>query len=559
MIAEARRLGMDVLVEAHDESEVARAVALGARIIGINNRDLRTLQVDLGTTERLAPLVPADRLVVAESGISGRADIERLAPYADAFLVGCALMRAERPAEAARALAFGRVKICGLTNAADLDMGARAGATHAGFVMVPGTPRAVSPAAAEAILAGAGTQARIVGIFRNEDPRIVDAAARRLGLHAVQLHGNEEVGAVRALLPAETEIWAAAQIGAGVADPRTGADRILFDSGPGGTGRTFDWSRVAGRADLGSGLLAGGLDPANARAAARLGAWALDVGSGLEAVPRWKDSNRVAAFFAALRPAVRGGSRLHADARPVRRLWRRLCAGNPDAGARAARGGLRRRADGRGVPGRAGRLARRLCRAADAADALPQSRRRQGAHLSEARGSAPRRRAQDQPGAGPGAARPADGQDPADRRNRRRPAWRRHRDGRRPVRAGDAHLHGRRGRRPAAAERLPDAADGRRGGAGEERPAGPQGRDQRGAARLDGELRDHPLSARHRRRPASLPADGARISARDRAGGAGADPGRGRAAARCGDRLRRRGLQRDRACSPTSSTTKACG
>jgi indole-3-glycerol phosphate synthase/phosphoribosylanthranilate isomerase len=302
----ARRLGMDVLVEAHDESEVARAVALGARIIGINNRDLRTLQVDLGTTERLAPLVPADRLVVAESGISGRADIERLAPYADAFLVGSALMRAERPAEAARALAFGRVKICGLTNAADLDMGARAGATHAGFVMVPGTPRAVSPAAAEAILAGAGTRARIVGIFRNEDPRIVDAAARRLGLHAVQLHGNEEVGAVRALLPAETEIWAAAQIGAGVADPRTGADRILFDSGPGGTGRTFDWSRVAGRADLGSGLLAGGLDPANARAAARLGAWALDVGSGLEAVPRWKDSNRVAAFFEALRPAARG-------------------------------------------------------------------------------------------------------------------------------------------------------------------------------------------------------------------------------------------------------------
>ena len=79
------------------------------------------------TTERLAPLVPTDRLVVAESGIADRADVERLAPHADAFLVGSSLMRADDPGEAARALAFGRVKVCGLTNAADLDMAAAAG------------------------------------------------------------------------------------------------------------------------------------------------------------------------------------------------------------------------------------------------------------------------------------------------------------------------------------------------------------------------------------------------------------------------------------------------
>ena len=64
-------------------------------------------------------------------------------------------MRAGDPAEAARALAFGRVKICGITNAADLAMAAAAGATHAGFVMVPGTPRAVTPAAVEAVVEGA--------------------------------------------------------------------------------------------------------------------------------------------------------------------------------------------------------------------------------------------------------------------------------------------------------------------------------------------------------------------------------------------------------------------
>ena len=305
VIAEADRLGMDVLVEAHDEDEVRRAVALGAPLIGINNRDLRTLEVDLATTERLAPLVPPDRLVVAESGIGDRSDVARLAPHADAFLVGTALMRASRPEEAARALAFGRVKVCGLTNAADLDMVAAAGATHAGLVMVPGTPRAVTRKQAEAILAKARSKCRIVGIFRDSDPATVSAAARGLGLHAVQLHGDEEVGAVRALIPAETEIWAAVRVGAGSIGPRTGADRLLFDSGPGGTGRTFDWSRVAGRRDLRSGLVAGGLNAANARAASALGAYALDVGSGLEAVPGWKDSHRTAAFFDALRLPAR--------------------------------------------------------------------------------------------------------------------------------------------------------------------------------------------------------------------------------------------------------------
>src|SRR3954465_6768015 len=113
VIAEADALGMDVLVEAHDETELRRAIALGAPLIGINNRDLRTLEVDFATTERLAPLVPPGRLIVAESGISDRADVERLASFADAFLIGTALMRAERPDEAARSLAFGRVKVCG--------------------------------------------------------------------------------------------------------------------------------------------------------------------------------------------------------------------------------------------------------------------------------------------------------------------------------------------------------------------------------------------------------------------------------------------------------------
>jgi indole-3-glycerol phosphate synthase/phosphoribosylanthranilate isomerase len=312
VIEEARALNMDVLVEAHDEAEVRRAVALGAPLIGINNRDLKTLRVDLATTERLAFLVPADRLVVAESGIEDRADVARLAPHADAFLVGSSLMRAPAPARAARALAYGRVKVCGVTNEEDARLAARSGASWVGMVMVPGTPRAVTLAQAEAVADAAGGAAR-VAVFRNEKMMAVADAARALGLDAVQLHGAEDaayIRGLRSLLPDGVEIWAAGAVGEAVPEPRLGADRTLFDTSvrgqSGGTGIAFDWARISGRFELGAALLAGGLRPENAAEAARVGAYGLDVCSGVEAAPGRKDPARVGAFFAALRLPARG-------------------------------------------------------------------------------------------------------------------------------------------------------------------------------------------------------------------------------------------------------------
>jgi indole-3-glycerol phosphate synthase/phosphoribosylanthranilate isomerase len=314
VMAEARRLGMDVLVEAHTAGEVRRAVGLGADIIGINNRDLDTLRVDLATTERLASLVPESTLIVAESGISDRSDVARLAPYADAFLVGSSLMRAEDPGAAARSLAYGRVKVCGITDAHDAAMAGEHGAAYAGVVMVSNTPRAVTCSQAETI-AEAST-APLVGVFRNEKLMQVAYSARALGLRAVQLHGEEDalyIRALRGLLPEETEIWAAAAVGREVPRPRLGADRTLFDSQvggrSGGTGIAFDWARVEGRADLGRSLLAGGLKPCNARRASRVGAFALDVGSGVEMAPGRKDAGKLHAFFEALRLSVRGEAR----------------------------------------------------------------------------------------------------------------------------------------------------------------------------------------------------------------------------------------------------------
>ena len=105
LLSEATRFGMDALVEAHDEPEVDRAVALGADLIGVNNRDLRTFATDLAVTERLARRIPWDRLLVTESGIASPADVARLsAAGATAMLVGESLMRQADVASATQAL-----------------------------------------------------------------------------------------------------------------------------------------------------------------------------------------------------------------------------------------------------------------------------------------------------------------------------------------------------------------------------------------------------------------------------------------------------------------------
>ncbi len=308
----ARRYGMDVLTEVHDANELERARRLGADLVGVNNRNLRTLRVDLATVGRLAPLVPRSALLVAESGYARRSEILAAAPAVDAFLVGGSVMQAADPARAAAALVHGPVKVCGLTREEDASHARARGASHGGLNFVPSSPRCLEPEAAHALARSAPLS--WVAVVADLPETEVLALARRLPLAAVQLHGHEDAGyqeRLRARLPETVALWRAvdAEGDPGEVDLDAGAvDLVLLDrrggGGLGGSGRPFDAGHVARwRTRFPRFGLAGGIGPDNAAAAAVLGPAIVDVNSRVETRPGLKDPARLDALFTALRHA----------------------------------------------------------------------------------------------------------------------------------------------------------------------------------------------------------------------------------------------------------------
>lgn len=305
LAAVARALNMGILTEVISAEEVARALRLDARVIGINNRDLRDLSIDLDRTRELSRLIPDDRIVISESGIHHHAQVKALSAHADGFLVGSSLMAEDDLDLAVRRLILGDNKVCGLTRPEDAAAAHAAGAAFGGLIFVAKSPRCVSLEQAQALTRAAPLD--YVGVFQNHRRTEIADTARTLGLKAVQLHGDEDeayIDALRAMLPEGVEIWKAVAVADALPTLPANADRLLFDTKAfgqsGGTGQAFDWSLLA-TLDKRNLMLAGGLNPDNAARAAALGCRGLDFNSGVESAPGQKDPAKLDAAFAALR------------------------------------------------------------------------------------------------------------------------------------------------------------------------------------------------------------------------------------------------------------------
>src|SRR5471030_480847 len=302
LAAVAHSLNLGILTEASNEEELDRAVQLKAKVVGINNRDLRDLSIDLQRTRDLAPRVPHGVTVISESGINNYAQIRELSRFANGFLIGSALMSEADLRSAVRRVTLGDNKVCGLTRPQDASVAHQAGAIYGGLIFVAASPRHVSIEQAREVKAGAPL--KYVGVFRNEAPSQVADIAKDLQLCALQLHGDEDqayIDTLRPLLPAGCQIWKALSV-KDVMPARNlnQVDRYVLDNGKGGTGQRFDWSKLAGQ-DLSNVLLAGGLGADNSVDAAQLGCAGLDFNSGVEREPGIKDADKITAVFQTLR------------------------------------------------------------------------------------------------------------------------------------------------------------------------------------------------------------------------------------------------------------------
>lgn len=313
-IAIADRLGLSCLVEAHSAEEVRSALSAGARIVGVNNRNLKDFTVDMQNSVRLRDLVPEDVVFVSESGIQTPEDIEILKRHrVHAALIGETFMRsADKAAELAKLRGENRpvqIKICGLTRAEDIEAVNRLRPDCVGFVFAA-SRRRVTPAEAKALKAALHPEIRAVGVFVDEAPEAIAALCGASIIDVVQLHGNEtEADIVRIKEIARKPVVKAVRVQT-AADIRrwedSAADFLLLDTySPdrfGGTGEVFDWGTIG--AVKKPFFLAGGICAANAACAARtVRPYALDVSSGVE-TDGVKDAAKIAELIRIVRSAL---------------------------------------------------------------------------------------------------------------------------------------------------------------------------------------------------------------------------------------------------------------
>lgn len=323
----ADSLGLSSLVEAHDEAEVQMAIDCGARIIGVNNRNLKDFTVDVQNSVRLRNLVQDDVIFISESGLETPEDIQVLRDNnIGVALMGETFMRSPNKVEKLAYL-YGptyytpKVKMCGISKVETIPVVVEAKPDYMGLVFAP-SKRQVTVDQAKILVSELHKQyanrynrnviqwsndvvqefIKTVGVFVNETVDNLVTIATEVNLDAVQLHGDEDEAFIQSLKErTNVEVWKAVQIRSAVdaeAWIDSSADMLLFDAyhkdERGGMGEVFDWSSLDEFER--PFMLAGGIDSTNvARAIRTVRPYGIDISSGIE-TEGVKDDEKIKAF-----------------------------------------------------------------------------------------------------------------------------------------------------------------------------------------------------------------------------------------------------------------------
>jgi len=312
----AEQYNLAVLTEISTDEERDRAIQLGAKLIGINNRDLRDLSTDIARTFDYAPSLPDDRIIISESGIYTNEQVRELAPAVDGFLVGSSVMAEDDIDLACRQLIFGHNKVCGLTCPEHAKDARNAGAEFGGLIFAEKSPRFINKQQAHIVVTEAPSL-KYVGVFVNHAIDDVIDHVKLLSLSAVQLHGQENEDYLAQLATKldeitsnnqqnKCQIWKALAVESQVPELTIKAEHFVLDGKNAGSGQVFSWQTLSeSQQNLSTSFLAGGLNEDNIEQAVQVmvaqNLYGLDINSGVESSPGIKCSDKLNNVFATIR------------------------------------------------------------------------------------------------------------------------------------------------------------------------------------------------------------------------------------------------------------------
>ena len=294
---------LDVLTEVDSRADALYCREHKIEIVGINNRDLRTLKIDLSNARELSTLFDKDVRVVSESGINKHSDLTSLKPISN-FLIGSALTGDSDVEFKAKSMLYGLNKVCGLTTKEAVESCAKNNVSIGGLIFAKKSPRYVTLDKAKEITADYKGDLKFAGVFVDEELEVMVKTAKEVGLSYIQLHGHESTELIEKLHKALPDIKIIKAINVKSAEDFANiekydglCDLFILDSASPGSGSSFDWNSIPKSVNHEKILLSGGIGPDNVELALKQGFLGLDLNSKLEKVKGIKDTELINEIF----------------------------------------------------------------------------------------------------------------------------------------------------------------------------------------------------------------------------------------------------------------------